>query len=149
MPQSSFLGKERPDILDKVNKDIDHTLGLRSDPSFISISNGTRIICPPPPPTRSHLSWFCCCTQARPTFTASLQDATKASLSKKYGKLGPVLASGAGGIVHIIQGRDGCAVYVAKEFRSKRPDESEKEYRSSPQSSALAPPSSTRTSYSH
>lgn len=60
----------------------------------------------------------------------SLQDATQAHLSKKYGKLGRVLGTGAGGTVRLIKAsaKNGGSVYAAKEFRSKRPGESEKEY---------------------
>lgn len=59
---------------------------------------------------------------------ASLHDATKAHLSKKYGKWGKVLGSGAGGTVRLIKGKNGGNVYAVKEFRPRRPGESEKEY---------------------
>lgn len=60
----------------------------------------------------------------------SLQGATQAHLSKKYGKLGRVLGSGAGGTVRLIKAnsKNGGVVYAVKEFRPKRTGESEKEY---------------------
>ncbi|KJA27528.1 hypothetical protein HYPSUDRAFT_94938, partial [Hypholoma sublateritium FD-334 SS-4] len=51
-----------------------------------------------------------------------------AHLSKKYGKWGRVLGSGAGGTVRLIKGKNGGAIYAVKEFRPKRSGESEKEY---------------------
>ncbi|CAA7271782.1 unnamed protein product [Cyclocybe aegerita] len=59
---------------------------------------------------------------------SSLHDATQAHLSKKYGKWGRVLGSGAGGTVRLIKGKNGGNVYAVKEFRAKRNGESEKEY---------------------
>ncbi|KAF8201677.1 other/HAL protein kinase [Pholiota molesta] len=59
---------------------------------------------------------------------SSLHDATQAHLSKKYGKWGRVLGSGAGGTVRLIKGKNGGTVYAVKEFRPKRTGESEKEY---------------------
>ncbi|KAG6371414.1 hypothetical protein JVT61DRAFT_9423 [Boletus reticuloceps] len=60
----------------------------------------------------------------------SLSSATHAHLSKKYGKWGRVLGSGAGGTVRLIPGRakSGGAVYAVKEFRPRRTGESEREY---------------------
>ncbi|PPQ70961.1 hypothetical protein CVT24_009961 [Panaeolus cyanescens] len=58
----------------------------------------------------------------------SLHDATQAHLSKKYGKWGRVLGSGAGGTVRLIKGKNGGTVYAVKEFRPKRSGETEKEY---------------------
>ncbi|KAG6850585.1 hypothetical protein H0H93_011253 [Arthromyces matolae] len=60
----------------------------------------------------------------------SLRDATQVHLSKKYGKLGRVLGSGAGGTVRLIKSssKSGGVVYAVKEFRPKRSGESEKEY---------------------
>ncbi|KAF8163221.1 kinase-like domain-containing protein, partial [Crassisporium funariophilum] len=59
---------------------------------------------------------------------ASLHDATQAHLSKKYGKWGRVLGSGAGGTVRLIKGKNNGNVFAVKEFRPKRSGESEKEY---------------------
>jgi serine/threonine protein kinase len=61
---------------------------------------------------------------------ASLQDATQAHLSKKYGKWGRVLGSGAGGTVRLIKAssKNGGNIFAVKEFRPKRNGESEKEY---------------------
>ena len=58
----------------------------------------------------------------------SLHDATQAHLSKKYGKWGRVLGSGAGGTVRLIKGKNNGAIFAVKEFRPKRSGESEKEY---------------------
>lgn len=68
-------------------------------------------------------------TPAHPTFV-SLSEATQAHLSKKYGKWGRVLGSGAGGTVRLIKAsnKNGGHVFAVKEFRPKRSGESEKEY---------------------
>ncbi|KAG9318807.1 Pkinase-domain-containing protein [Chiua virens] len=60
----------------------------------------------------------------------SLSSATNAHISKKYGKWGRVLGSGAGGTVRLIRGRAkaGGAVYAVKEFRPRRTGETEREY---------------------
>lgn len=60
----------------------------------------------------------------------SLSEATHAHLSKKYGKWGKVLGSGAGGTVRLIKAsaKNGGAVYAVKEFRPRRQGESEREY---------------------
>ncbi|KAF9053562.1 Pkinase-domain-containing protein, partial [Hymenopellis radicata] len=51
-------------------------------------------------------------------------------LSKKYGKWGRVLGSGAGGTVRLIKAspKNGGNIFAVKEFRPKRAGESEKEY---------------------
>ncbi|KAL6305426.1 hypothetical protein BKA93DRAFT_228600 [Sparassis latifolia] len=60
----------------------------------------------------------------------SLSSATHAHLSKKYGKWGRVLGSGAGGTVRLIKAstKNGGTTYAVKEFRPKRHGESEREY---------------------
>lgn len=60
----------------------------------------------------------------------SLQEATQAHLSKKYGKWGRVLGSGAGGTVRLIKAnaKQGGTTYAVKEFRPRKQGESEKEY---------------------
>ncbi|CAE6459497.1 unnamed protein product [Rhizoctonia solani] len=60
----------------------------------------------------------------------SLSEATHAHLSKKYGKWGKVLGSGAGGTVRLIKAstKNGGAVYAVKEFRPRRQGETEREY---------------------
>ncbi|OXH41192.1 other/HAL protein kinase [Cryptococcus neoformans] len=60
----------------------------------------------------------------------SLHEATHAALSKKYGKWGKVLGSGAGGTVRLIKGssKTGGTLYAVKEFRPRRQGETEKEY---------------------
>ena len=51
-------------------------------------------------------------------------------MSKKYGKWGRVLGSGAGGTVRLIKAssKNGGTTFAVKEFRPKRHGESEKEY---------------------
>lgn len=60
----------------------------------------------------------------------SLHEATHAHLSKKYGKWGKVLGSGAGGTVRLIKAssKQGGTTYAVKEFRPRRQGEGEKEY---------------------
>jgi hypothetical protein len=60
----------------------------------------------------------------------SLEEATHAVMSKKYGKWGKVLGSGAGGTVRLIKSKskDGGTIYAVKEFRQRKQGESEKEY---------------------
>ncbi|KAH9926238.1 uncharacterized protein B0H18DRAFT_1007116 [Fomitopsis serialis] len=60
----------------------------------------------------------------------SLSTATHAHLSKKYGKWGRVLGSGAGGTVRLIKApaKQGGITFAVKEFRPKRQGESEREY---------------------
>ncbi|KIJ34671.1 hypothetical protein M422DRAFT_181813, partial [Sphaerobolus stellatus SS14] len=61
---------------------------------------------------------------------ASLSEATQAHLTKKYGKWGKTLGSGAGGTVRLIKAssKNGGAVFAVKEFRPRRSGETEKEY---------------------
>ncbi|OCH95010.1 Pkinase-domain-containing protein [Obba rivulosa] len=61
---------------------------------------------------------------------ASLETATHAHMSKKYGKWGRVLGSGAGGTVRLIRAsnKQGGTTFAVKEFRPKRQGESEREY---------------------
>lgn len=65
-----------------------------------------------------------------PSNVPSLSSATQVHLSKKYGKWGRVLGSGAGGTVRLIKAssKHGGTVYAVKEFRPKRQGESEREY---------------------
>ncbi|KAG5646671.1 hypothetical protein DXG03_002661 [Asterophora parasitica] len=65
-----------------------------------------------------------------PTPAPSLRDATQVHLSKKYGKLGRVLGSGAGGTVRLLKSstKTNGVVYAVKEFRPRRTGETEKEY---------------------
>ncbi|KAG7092339.1 hypothetical protein E1B28_008700 [Marasmius oreades] len=60
----------------------------------------------------------------------SLSEATHAHISKKYGKWGRVLGSGAGGTVRLIKAstKNGGTIFAVKEFRPKRTGETEKEY---------------------
>jgi hypothetical protein len=65
-----------------------------------------------------------------PHAIASLSEATQAHLSKKYGKWGRLLGSGAGGTVRLIKAnpKNGGAIYAVKEFRPRRSGETEKDY---------------------
>jgi hypothetical protein len=69
-------------------------------------------------------------TPSRPHPINSLSEATQAHISKKYGKWGRVLGSGAGGTVRLIKAsnKNGGNIFAVKEFRPKRTGESEKEY---------------------
>ena len=60
----------------------------------------------------------------------SLSSATHAHLSKKYGKWGRVLGSGAGGTVRLIKAptKNGGTTFAVKEFRPRRQNETEREY---------------------
>ncbi|KAI0328568.1 Pkinase-domain-containing protein [Cubamyces sp. BRFM 1775] len=60
----------------------------------------------------------------------SLSSATQVPMSKKYGKWGRVLGSGAGGTVRLIKAssKNGGTIFAVKEFRPKRQGESEREY---------------------
>ncbi len=60
----------------------------------------------------------------------SLSEVSHVHLSKKYGKWGKVLGSGAGGTVRLIKGsaKTGGKLYAVKEFRARKGNESEKEY---------------------
>ena len=49
-------------------------------------------------------------------------------LSSKYGKIGRVLGSGAGGAVRLMKRREDGTVFAVKEFRAKHAYETEKEY---------------------
>ncbi|KAI0780805.1 hypothetical protein BD413DRAFT_489173 [Trametes elegans] len=60
----------------------------------------------------------------------SLSSATQVQMSKKYGKWGRILGSGAGGTVRLIKAsnKNGGTIFAVKEFRPKRQGESEREY---------------------
>lgn len=82
-----------------------------------------------PSPSSSHSSLHSHLNHLPPSHPiTSLHDATQAHLSKKYGKWGRVLGSGAGGTVRLIKGRNNGSIFAVKEFRAKRSGESEKEY---------------------
>lgn len=69
-------------------------------------------------------------TVQRSSTIASLSQATQAHLSKKYGKWGRVLGSGAGGTVRLIKAsnKNGGTIFAVKEFRPKRANETDKDY---------------------
>ena len=82
-----------------------------------------------PSPSSSHSSLHIHLNHSPPSHPiTSLHDATQAHLSKKYGKWGRILGSGAGGTVRLIKGKNNGSVFAVKEFRAKRSGESEKEY---------------------
>ena len=60
----------------------------------------------------------------------SALEATQAHMSKKYGKWGRVLGSGAGGTVRLVKAssKTGGTTYAVKEFRPKRSGEDAKDY---------------------
>ncbi|KAF8980882.1 serine/threonine protein kinase [Entomortierella lignicola] len=55
-------------------------------------------------------------------------NAIETDLRKKYGKLGKVLGRGAGGTVRILSRSTDHKVFAIKQFRKRRPDESERSY---------------------
>lgn len=65
-----------------------------------------------------------------PYVPPSLATATQVQMSKKYGKWGRILGSGAGGTVRLIKAssKNGGTTFAVKEFRPKRQGESEREY---------------------
>ncbi|KAI0737662.1 kinase-like domain-containing protein [Irpex lacteus] len=67
---------------------------------------------------------------SNPSTFPSLSSANHVHMSKKYGKWGRVLGSGAGGTVRLIKAssKHGGTIYAVKEFRPKRQGESEREY---------------------
>ncbi|KAL0569894.1 serine/threonine protein kinase [Marasmius crinis-equi] len=89
---------------------------------------------PPPPPSRTSAATSSRHKQhnnsSHPHPIHSLSEATHAHISKKYGKWGRVLGSGAGGTVRLIKAssKNGGTIYAVKEFRPKRTGETEKEY---------------------
>ncbi|KAK7054993.1 serine/threonine protein kinase [Paramarasmius palmivorus] len=90
---------------------------------------------PPPPPSRASASVHSSSHHNNSSHHAphpiySLSEATHAHISKKYGKWGRVLGSGAGGTVRLIKAsnKNGGTIYAVKEFRPKRTGETEKEY---------------------
>ncbi|KAI3610548.1 nitrogen permease reactivator protein [Moniliophthora roreri] len=90
---------------------------------------------PPPPPSRASASVHSSSHHGSSHHHAphpiySLSEATHAHISKKYGKWGRVLGSGAGGTVRLIKAsnKNGGMIFAVKEFRPKRTGETEKEY---------------------
>ncbi|KAF9160633.1 serine/threonine protein kinase, partial [Mortierella sp. AD011] len=55
-------------------------------------------------------------------------NAIESDLRKKYGKLGKVLGRGAGGTVRVLSRSSDHKVFAIKQFRKRRPDESERSY---------------------
>lgn len=104
----SFIHKAR-------NRDKDKSSSQKSSPPSTSLSSKR----PSPSPSG-----------ASSVPILSLSEATHAHLSKKYGKWGRVLGTGAGGTVRLIRARTkaGGAVYAVKQFRPRRSGESEREY---------------------
>ncbi|KAJ7452513.1 other/HAL protein kinase [Mycena galericulata] len=98
------------------------------DERDISVSSATLSPRPPPSNRASVHGYPVAVTHLPPIH--SLHDATQAHLSKKYGKWGRVLGSGAGGTVRLIKGstKTGGSIFAVKQFRPKRAGESEKEY---------------------
>lgn len=105
----SFIHKAR-------NRDKDKSFSQKSSPPSTSLSSKHPSQSPPGTPAAVPI--------------ISLSEATHAHLSKKYGKWGRVLGTGAGGTVRLIRARTkaGGAVYAVKQFRPRRSGESEREY---------------------
>ncbi|KAG8217831.1 Pkinase-domain-containing protein [Butyriboletus roseoflavus] len=127
---STFINKalnHRDKSKDKdPHKDKHHPSFLAPEPPSPSSTISSKRPSPSPPPSTPELP-------ATSTFfhpVPSLSSATHAHLSKKYGKWGRVLGSGAGGTVRLIRGRakSGGAVFAVKEFRPRRTGETEREY---------------------
>ena len=66
--------------------------------------------------------------QASKPATQQLPFGDDHGLSTKYGKLGKVLGSGAGGSVRLMKRREDGTVFAVKEFRARHTYESEREY---------------------
>ncbi|ODV98243.1 hypothetical protein PACTADRAFT_48038 [Pachysolen tannophilus NRRL Y-2460] len=56
------------------------------------------------------------------------QDDMEGSLTKKYGKLGKILGTGAGGSVRLLVREADGFIFAVKEFRSKKPNENIRDY---------------------
>ncbi|KAF9456780.1 kinase-like domain-containing protein [Collybia nuda] len=132
---SSFIRKDKPHI--KQSKDRPQSppppsLSSSKIPSHSPTSTTTRSSLPSDAshPQRSPRSARSNTSTPSTAHSISLRGATQAHLSKKYGKFGRVLGSGAGGTVRLIKAssKNGGTVYAVKEFRPKRSGESEKEY---------------------
>ncbi|KAH9079468.1 Pkinase-domain-containing protein [Lactarius deliciosus] len=133
---AAFMRKDKlPHVKDdkaaKVTKDLSSD---RSPSPHSSISGDRRSRSPAPDmhhtlhSTSARASGFNTPSRAHPI--NSLSEATQAHLTKKYGKWGRVLGSGAGGTVRLIKAssKNGGHIFAVKEFRPKRNGESEKEY---------------------
>ncbi|KAI0256760.1 kinase-like domain-containing protein [Lactifluus subvellereus] len=132
---AAFMRKDKPhhvkeDKVVKVTKD--RSTNRSPSPSHSFRSGGPQSQSLVPGSHDSHHS-----TSLRPSGTPShphpinsLSEATQAHLSKKYGKWGRVLGSGAGGTVRLIKAnsKNGGHIFAVKEFRPRRTGESEKEY---------------------
>ena len=82
---------------------------------------------PPSPQTSRHssMSGF---RQEEPSVGQISLGEDHANLNKKYGKWGKVLGSGAGGTVRLVKRSKDQTVFAVKEFRQRRPNETEKDY---------------------
>ena len=137
-----FAGLLRPN---KEKRDKEHAKELRKTPSpgASSVATASTKASRSPPrtiestssrestPTQSQKTVKRRSPEKSPSLTVpSLSSATQVHLSKKYGKWGRVLGSGAGGTVRLIKAstKHGGTIYAVKEFRPKRQGESEREY---------------------
>ena len=130
---AAFMRKDKlhhdKDKIVKTTKD--RSTNRSPSPSYSSHSCGPQSQLPVPdshPSTSARHSGSS--TPSRPHPINSLSEATQAHLSKKYGKWGRVLGSGAGGTVRLIKAsnKNGGHIFAVKEFRPRRTGESEKEY---------------------
>lgn len=129
---AAFMRKDKPHHVkeDKVTKATkDRSTNRSPSPSHSFRSGGPQSQSPVPDSHDSHHSTSSR-TPSRPHPINSLSEATQAHLSKKYGKWGRVLGSGAGGTVRLIKAnnKNGGHIFAVKEFRPRRTGESEKEY---------------------
>ncbi|KAK7014934.1 kinase domain-containing protein [Favolaschia claudopus] len=132
----SFMRKDKPAAQTPIKQSKDRTppspvpSAHPSDKRSSRSPTATTLSVDPPSHTPSHTSIVHSRSSTTHHNFASLQDATHAHLSKKYGKWGRVLGSGAGGTVRLIKGstKSGGSIFAVKQFRPKRAGESEKEY---------------------
>ncbi|KAL6941800.1 hypothetical protein ACO0RG_002938 [Hanseniaspora osmophila] len=110
-----------------------HHIGMNKRPSFSSIASFTRT--DSTHHNQHHNHYTHTQTAIPPTNESSLSLSNKSNmyhddtlLVQKYGKLGKILGSGAGGSVRIIKRPSDGVVFAVKEFRPKKPDEPMKEY---------------------
>lgn len=132
---SPFMRKDKHHA--KEDKNLKATKNHQSNPSpSLHSSSAGRLRSRSPAPDANHSQHSACSrasginTPSRTHPVNSLSEATQAHISKKYGKWGRVLGSGAGGTVRLIKAsnKNGGHIFAVKEFRPKRTGESEKEY---------------------
>ncbi|KAL6944903.1 hypothetical protein ACO0QE_002345 [Hanseniaspora vineae] len=116
------------------NNNNNNSHGINKRPSFSSIASFSRTDSSNHH-NQHHNHYTHTQTAIPPTSESSLSLSNKSNmyhddtlLVQKYGKLGKILGSGAGGSVRIIKRPSDGIVFAVKEFRPKKPDEPMKEY---------------------